>query len=858
MKEQQANNRITRLRRRYVNEIPFISIQRARYYTEKWRETQLSQISLPERVALCMKHVYENLDVCIDPDDRIAGGWTEYFLGIPIDIERGLFNDVFSIELDTHSMIFHQLKSNLRFVLYMIKNHGVFELYRNLQKTKTIGAAMPSIGNQTMDKRKINPYQIRPEDKKILQKALLPFWNGKTIVDLIRAEMDKADLHRGDMASFNAALPASTSRNDMVISVGSAIGLWQGHLILDHETALKKGLSGMRREVQALLERNGNLSEDERAFVTSVDIALEGVSIFSCRLAEKLKNELDQTRDPARFKILSEMLEACRHVPRLPPRTFREAVQSYWTIKTAVELAVPFNVHAPGRLDQIFYPYYKKDLEEGRIAPEQAVELLEELFLKIMSHNMRPYSNFTAYFTQRYEGSEPVTMGGLTHEGKDATNELTYLMLDAAAGSKAALNFAVRLHKNSPDDLRLKVAELHYLGNSSISLMNDEVAIPALEKRGFSHDDALGYAVTGCVDMCAPGKTGGEGFCALLLCRILDMTLRNGDAEALVCTVKNTGLKTGDPDSFSSFDEFLEAFCSQVSLQIKNIVTASRTRDCVYAGHLPAPYISAFMQGCLDKKKDITRGGAVYDLEGILFMNSIANLIDSLFVIKKLIFEQQQFSIKELVAAIDNNFVGFEDMYRIILKLEGKWGNGNPETDELARKVTTRMFEETYPYRTYKDGVFAPFINSMTAHTYDGRLFIATPDGRKAAKPFAASCNPYNVDTQGPTGILKSVAALDFSHVLGCAVNIRMHPSGIGQSADTRMKWISLVDTYFKMGGEQIQPTVVSTDVLRAARREPENYPDVIVKVGGYSAYFVDLGLEIQEEIISRSEHRMV
>jgi formate C-acetyltransferase len=155
-----------------------------------------------------------------------------------------------------------------------------------------------------------------------------------------------------------------------------------------------------------------------------------------------------------------------------------------------------------------------------------------------------------------------------------------------------------------------------------------------------------------------------------------------------------------------------------------------------------------------------------------------------------------------------------------------------------------------------KGGLFAPFINSMTAHTYDGRIFIATPDGRKAAKPFAASCNPYNVDTKGLTGVLKSVTALDYSHVLGCAVNIRMHPSGIGDTDEIRKKWISLIDTYFKMGGEQIQPTVVSTEVLRAAQKDPDAYQDVIVKVGGYSAYFVDLGYEIQEEIISRSEHR--
>jgi formate C-acetyltransferase len=447
-------------------------------------------------------------------------------------------------------------------------------------------------------------------------------------------------------------------------------------------------------------------------------------------------------------------------------------------------------------------------------------------------------------------------MGGQTRDGHDATNELTYVMLDAAAESKAALNFAVRIHKDSPKELMLKVAELQSKGNSSISIMNDEIAIKALEKHGFSHEDALDYAITGCVDMCAPGKTGGEAFSSILLCRTLDMALRNGDAQVVICLVKDAGLKTGDPDDFKTFDEFLDAFCAQAALQIENIAKASFIRDRVHAENMPVPLISAFIEGCLEKRKDVTQGGAIYDLEGILFMNSIANLVDSLYVMKKLVYEQRCFTVKKLLEAIDSNYVGFEDMHRQILGLEGKWGNGNPESDSLAREVMSRLFEETYKYQTMKGGLFAPFINSMTAHTYDGRIFIATPDGRKAAKPFAASCNPYNVDAKGPTGVLKSVAALDYSHVLGCAVNIRMHPSGIGDTDEIRKKWISLIDTYFKMGGEQIQPTVVSTEVLRAAQKDPDAYQDVIVKVGGYSAYFVDLGYEIQEEIISRSEHR--
>jgi pyruvate-formate lyase len=850
-----GSDRIKRLKYRFVKETPFISIQRARLFTEKWVSLDSSAPNAI-KAAESMKHVYENMDFHIDPDDRIAGTWTENFLGIPVDIERGLFNNVFETELDVSSMLFYQIKSNARFLLYMFRRHGIANFFQNLKKMKGLGIAMPSIGLSTMDKRKINPYRISPVDKRILQKELLPFWKGKTLVDKIKAALDKSDIKRGELESLTAAMPQATSRNDMVISAGAALGTWQGHLILDHITPIKKGLLAMKDEVSALLSSTCALAEDEYTFLKSVETALEGVIIFSKRLCQKLGSDLENEADPEQRRILSEMYETCSNVPLNPARTFKEAVQSYWTVKTAVELAVPFNVHAPGRLDQIFYPYYMNDLKEGRITEGEASVLLQELFLKIMSHNMRPYSNFTAYFTQRYEGSEPVTMGGLTRDGHDATNELTYVMLDAAAESKAALNFAVRIHKDSPKELMEKVAALQHKGNSSISIMNDEIAVKALKKHGFSHEDALDYAITGCVDMCAPGKTGGEAFSSILLCRTLDITLRNGDAQVVICLVKDAGLKTGEPDGFKTFDEFLDAFCAQAALQLENIAKASFIRDRVHAENMPVPLISAFIEGCLNKRKDVTQGGAVYDLEGILFMNSIANLVDSLYVIKKLVYEQRRFTAKKLLEAIDSNFAGFEDLHRQILSLEGKWGNANPETDELAQKVMTRLFEETCKYRTFKGGFFAPFINSMTAHTYDGRIFIATPDGRKAAKPFAASCNPYNVDTKGPTGVLKSVAALDYSHVLGCAVNIRMHPTGIGETGEVRKKWISLIDTYFKMGGEQIQPTVVSTEVLRAAQKDPDAYQDVIVKVGGYSAYFVDLGYEIQEEIISRSEHR--
>jgi formate C-acetyltransferase len=553
------------------------------------------------------------------------------------------------------------------------------------------------------------------------------------------------------------------------------------------------------------------------------------------------------------------MYDACLRVPKYPPSTFYEAVQAFWLIKTVVDLAIPFNVHGPGRLDQLFYPYYISDIHKGYTSPSEARELLEELFLKIMSHNIRPYSNAVTDFSQRFEGSEPVTVGGKNEDGDDVTNELSYLILEAADRSKASLNFAVRFHDKSPDELYMKVAEIQYNGYSSISLLNDEVCIEALKNRGILERDANAYSITGCVDMCSPGKTGGIGFSAVLLCRTLDMTLRNGDCLTLGGLVKNVGLKTGDPNTFNNFEQFLEAFYQQYDFVLNQIMKAVNIRDQLFGKYFPAPFISAFMQGCFKRKKDVTQGGAFYDCEGILLMNSIANTIDSLYTIKKLIFEQKKFTFKDLQEALEHNFnEGYKSIHEIILNLEGKWGNGHPECDELAREMTNHFFNETHKYKTYRGGVVAPFIISMTSHTYDGRISLATPDGRLTGKPFAASCNPYNVEKNGLTGVLRSVASLDFSQVCGCAVNIRVHPSGIGKTEQARQKWISLLKTYFQLGGEQLQPTVVSTEILKAAQEMPEKYRNIIVKVGGYSAYFVDLGKEIQNEVISRTEHKMI
>ncbi len=849
-----VSERIQRLLNRYQTEMPVISIERSKYFTEKWEETEKDGVAPGICVALSMKYVYENMTHYVDPDDKIAGYWTEYFLGMPIDIERGVFNNVLQRELMRRSLFSFRLKSILKTLGFLIKKRQVRTFFRNLKIMRSMGSQPINFGIKTMDKRKINPFTIDPRDRKILLKKLLPKWKGKSIVEILEKEIFNSGLIKKNMMDFSTSLPANNSKQIIMVSPCATVATLQGHVIIDYENCIKKGLLGMEEEVEEKLKKN-SLTENERDFLRSIKIALEGVIIFAKRLAEKIEEKYHSETEEGKKQNLKKMLDNCKGVPLHPPENFYQAVQAAWTVKTAVELAHPVNLHCFGRMDQIFFPYYKKDIEEGKITRNEARELLEELLLKVMSQNIRPESNTLSNFYHRYLGSTPITIGGLNPDGTDGTNDLTFLFIEAAENYRAVTNLSLRVHEGSPDEVLLKVAEALNGGSCNLSIFNDEICVEAMKKRGFSEEDARDYAIMGCVEMTCPGKTGGMSANALLLCRLLDLTMRDGNSQTLIGIIKDLGLKTGNPDDFSNFEQFIKAIMDQAESQVELTVEASNLRDRLYAEHLPAPYISAFMNGCIESKKDVTQGGALYDLSGISFITSIANLVDSLYVIKKFIFEEKAFTFARLLKAIDDNYEGHEDIYNKIISLQGKWGNGYEEVDELAREITTHIFEETYNYTTYRGGVFVPYIISMTTHTIDGRISIATPDGRKAATPYAASCNPYNVEKNGITGVLRSVAALDYKNVLGCAVNVKFHPTALGQTDELRKKWVALLRTYFNLGGQQIQPTVASAEMLRDAQKHPENYRTLIVKVGGYSAYFTELGIEIQNEVISRTEH---
>ncbi|HNR32877.1 MAG TPA: pyruvate formate lyase family protein, partial [Candidatus Hydrogenedentes bacterium] len=844
--------RIDRMRRRYQTGDVFISVERAKHYTESWRDTEGKGVALPVRVALAMKNVYEKMTHYVDADDRIAGYWTERFLGFPIDIERGQFNSVFEAELTMPRLLRFRAKSLGKGLAYMVRKGVLREFLRNQRLIRANGMRALNMELKTMSRREVNPYQITTPDRKVLIRELLPYWKGRAIADCLEAELQQSGLYSKDMYDFVIAVPGNTSRQVMMISPAASIATIQGHVIPNFDSVLEKGLLRMAAEVDA---RRLDAPPETREFFEAVSCALEGVIVFARRLADAVAVAAARAESAEQRAEMESMLAICRRCPLHAPATFREAVQSLWTVKTAVELAYPVNLHCFGRLDQQLYPFYAADLAAGRITREAATELVEELLLKIMSLNIRPESNILGNFYHRYLGSSPVTLGGVRPDGADATNELTYIFLDAAHRSKAITNISVRINPGTPNSLLERVAEYLQEGTSSFSLFNDAVNIEAMTRRGFSEEDARDYAVMGCVETTCPGKTGGMSASALQLSKVLDMTLRNGDMRTIAGTVRGEGLRTGDPSSFESFDELVEAFLKQARHLIARIVDASNLRDRLYAEWLPAPMISAFIDGCLDSGRDVTAGGARYDLAGISMINALANVFDSLLVIKKLVFDERRFGLREFLSAMDDNFASRQDVLHAVRQVKGKWGNGDSDTDAMARRIAGELFAETYRHTNFRGGPFVVYIISMITHTIDGRLSVASPDGRKAGMPYAASGNPYNVEHCGVTAALRSVAALPFEDVMGCAVNMKFHPNAIGKGPVGRAKWAALLRTYFQMGGPQLQPTVAGAETLRAAQRDPDQYRDLIIKVGGYSTYFVDLGKEIQEEIIARTEH---
>ncbi|NPV60892.1 MAG: hypothetical protein HPY75_14675 [Actinobacteria bacterium] len=550
---------------------------------------------------------------------------------------------------------------------------------------------------------------------------------------------------------------------------------------------------------------------------------------------------------------LREIAERCRHVPANPPRTFLEALQSIWMTQAAMCISYGMaEILSLGRVDQYLFPFYRADIEAGRLTRELALEAIEDFYVKLATFLIMLVEIGKETASEMGVGSNTVTIGGLDREGNDATNEVSYLLLEAHENLRAlANNLCVRVSAKTPRDFLEKACGSHRF-TSGVAFFNDEVIIQELVEDGFSLEDARDYSIVGCVE---PTSTGSSFACTagndISLAGVLEMALNEG---RMLLSGGRVGAATPDPRSFASFEEVKDAFAAQLAYNVDKLVRAVEAKDRAHAEAFPAPLVSATLEGCLESGRDMTRGGAKYNY-GSITGRGLGTVADSLAAIRWAVFERKLLSMEELVHHLRTDFREDEALRRELWTKAPKYGNDDPEADELARWVTDIFCAEVRKHPCGRGGFYRPGIFSYGVHVADGMSLGATPDGRRAGEPVSNGISPVNGrESGGPTAVMRSAALAGGAPLSdGTALNLRFSPSMLG-SGEGEGKLAAMIEAYFALGGRHVQFNVVDTETLRDAQAHPEKYPDLVVRVSGYCAYFTDLGRSIQNDIIARTE----
>jgi len=686
----------------------------------------------------------------------------------------------------------------------------------------------------TLSERETEPFQISEKDKDTLR-DVFQYWEGKSTAEICHHKMPEESKKAAKAGLFTIGAP------------GTGIG----HVTVDYKSVLNEGLSSILQRV-ASLKRKHQGHGQKQEFYEGVEIELNAVIRFAHRFATRVEELADQETDPERKEELQSIAEICRRVPEKPARTYREALQSFWFIHLLVQTESNGHSISAGRFDQYMLPFYRQDIESGRLTPNEATELIEMLWIKFTSLiKLRD-----EYYSRAFAGHpmfQNLTIGGQNAAGEDACNELTDLIIQATENihlTQPTVSF--RWHPTTPEKYKLKVTKLISKGLGMPGLFNDEIIMPMMMKKGIDEDEAYDYSILGCVEPIIEGKSDVRpniGYVNLL--KILEVTLNNG-IDPL--TGMQVGIQTGDPREFESIEQLWNAYESQIEHAIDLLTKADRIAAEVLASEKPTPFISALLQNCIENGMTMQEGGAKYNGGGIMGVG-LGNVADSLQVIREFVFETEKLDMDTLLDVLSKNYKGYEPLRVRFEKEAANYGNDIDEVDELARR-TGRAFCTTIQSRmTTRDAPYHGALFSVSMYIPMGERVGATPDGRKAKTMLSDGVSPtQNRDVKGPTAAMKSVAKLDHSCCYdGTLYNMKFTPS-IFKNTENRKKFVSLVDAYFQLGGLHVQFNVVDRETLEEAKVKPELHRNLIVRVAGYSAYFIELDPFVQEEIITRTE----
>lgn len=812
-----------------------VDIERARYYTKAWKETEDASPCM--RAARALEETLRNMNIRIDDDELLVGVKTAKRLAGVIPVERGEFNTVIEYELD-------RLTSRKRHRFHLSEE----------ERRELMEDILPYWKGRTVRERKIRLWKeegvyeapaLSPTSFRHIVKGM----GWKTLAKLGKLTMGGSLKRAARLRGMGRELAGL--RPNLALTVFDV----QGHLVPGHKRVLELGFEGIAAWAEERM-RGLDPTEDDyersRDFLEAVGVVSQAVCEFSqryARLAEKIAEKAEGER---RSELLA-IAERCRRVPAKPPRTFMEALQCIWM--TQVVMCISYGmaeILSIGRIDQYLYPYFRADLEEGRITRDVALEAVEDLYVKLATFLIMLVEIGKDTASEMGVGSNTLTIGGVDRDGNDATNDVSFLFLEAHENLKAlANNLCIRISSRTPRDFLLRACE-SYRHTSGQAFFNDELIVNELVKDGFSLEDARDYSIVGCVEPTSTGNTFG---CTagndISLVGVLEMALNEGRT---VITGHRAGAPTSDPRSFRTFDDLRDAFEAQLAFNVEKLVRAIECKDRAYAEAFPSPLVSATLEGCLESAKDMTWGGAIYDY-GSVTGRGLGTVANSLAALRWAVFERKLLTMEEMVDHLRDNFKNAEPLRQELLVKAPKYGTDDEDVDELARWVTEAFCREARKHHCGRGGYYRPGIFSYGVHVADGMSLGATPDGRKAGEPVSNGISPVNAtETGGPTAVLRSAACASGSLLSdGTALNLRLSPVLLasGENAD---RLASMIEAYFDLGGRHVQFNVVDTATLKDAQAHPEKYPDLVVRVSGYCAYFTDLGRSIQEDIIARTE----
>ena len=737
----------------------------------------------------------------------------------------------------------------------------------------------------TVETRTADPFYISGKTKRELKEANA-YWKGRTTSELATAYMEPETL---------------TAMEHNIFTPGNYFYNGVGHVTVKYAEVLEIGFAGIRKKAEEALASlslaDGDYQKRSR-FLEAVMISCDAAVTYARRYARLALDEAQKCEDPVRQKELLQIAQNCANVPEHGADGFYEACQSFWFVQQLLQIESSGHSISPGRFDQYMYPYYKKDLDSGKITRECAQELMDCIWVKLNDLN-KCRDTVSAEGFAGYSLFQNLIAGGQNEDGIDVTNDLSFMCITASMHVFLPQpSLSVRVWNGSPHDFLIRAAELTRTGIGLPAYYNDEVIIPSLVSRGLTLQDARDYNIIGCVEPQKAGKTEGWHDAAFFnMCRPLELVFSNGMDKGV-----QIGPKTGNVEEMETFEEFYDAYKAQMDYAIKLLVNADNAIDMAHAERCPLPFLSSMVDDCMKRGKTVQEGGAVYNFTGPQGFG-IANMADSLYAVKTLVYDEKKITMHELKEALLTNYgkglssddvasivsqiasqmkeegrtVGEKEIAAILkgvveasesprVKADGerilglieevpKFGNDIPEVDAFARDVAYTYTRPLQNYRNPRGGIFQAGLYPVSANVPLGAQTGATPDGRLAHTPVADGVSPSaGKDTHGPTAAANSVSRLDhFIASNGTLFNQKFHPSALSGRRGLE-NFVSLIRSYFDQKGSHMQFNVVSRETLLDAQEHPEQYKHLVVRVAGYSALFTTLSRSLQDDIIRRTE----